>query len=372
VRAGTAAAPEPDGQVGGCADGLQAYAQSNTTSLVIFSVKTAAGNPQARLLSLEAVVDPDDDGSNIFWGWGAGANTVNLTNGMAAVRLEPNDYTVTLAGAPGSFTISVATNGMTYNAVDITTNLPGYLSASAGPATVIFPLLTMTGSAQTRSLGLAPIINPVKNGTNIIWGPALTATPTNGLATTHLEPNGYTVTMNGSKGALTIYVPTDGGTYNAASLPSTMPGTAPEFGWEPPTVRMIWTDANTTNSNLVGNLATFNATANKATVNQLIEEHPYEINSMTNLSALPALYGISISDENLSWLVTAGATNLIYLDISENLLSTNGVDAVLIGLTSNGQSNGTVWWASSRTNVTPSSAGAAARATLISRGWTLD
>ena len=210
---------------------VQAYAQSNTTSLVIFSVRTAAGSPQTRSLSLEAVVEPDDDGSNIFWGWGPGANTVPLTNGVAAVHLEPNDYTVTLAGAPGSFMITVPTNGMIYNAVNITTNLPGYLSASNGPATVIFPLLTMTGSAQTRMLGLAPIINPVQNGTNIVWGPALTATPTNGLATTHLEPNGYTVTMSGGKGALTIYVPTDGGTYNGASLPSTMPSpvTAPYY-----------------------------------------------------------------------------------------------------------------------------------------------
>ena len=202
---------------------VQAYAQSNTTSLVIFSVRTAAGSPQTRSLSLEAVVEPDDDGSNIFWGWGPNANTVNLTNGVGSVQLEPNSYTVTQAGAPGSFTITVPTNGMIYNAVDLTTNLAGYLSASAGPATVIFPLLTMTGSAQTRLLNLTPIINPVKNGTNIVWGPMLTATPTNGLATTHLEPNGYTVTMNGGRGALTIWVPTDGGSYNGAALPSTMP-----------------------------------------------------------------------------------------------------------------------------------------------------
>ena len=195
----------------------------STTSTVIFSVKTASGNPQTRPLSLEAVVDPDDDGSNIFWGWGPNANTVNLTNGVGSVQLEPNSYTVTQAGAPGSFTITVPTNGMIYNAVDLTTNLAGYLSASAGPATVIFPLLTMTGSAQTRLLNLTPIINPVKNGTNIVWGPMLTATPTNGLATTHLEPNGYTVTMNGGRGALTIWVPTDGGSYNGAALPSTMP-----------------------------------------------------------------------------------------------------------------------------------------------------
>ncbi|GEM_PF-2231712 len=205
-----------------------------TTSTVYFYLKTCAGQPQNRALTIEALIDPDEDGSNIFWGWGAG-NTFYPTNGVAAVELEPNDYQVTMASTPGVMSITVPTNGMTYNAVDLATDLSWYRSASNGPATVVFPLLTMTGGAQTKSLRLAPLRSPDRNGTNIVWGPALSCYPTNGLATAHMEPNGYQVTMNGWKGALTIYVPIDGGTYNAASLPSTMPtNSAPELAPPPP------------------------------------------------------------------------------------------------------------------------------------------
>lgn len=386
----------------------------STTSTVSFSLKTAAGNAQTRALTIEAVTDPDDDGANIFWGWGA-TNTFYPTNGVVVVELEPNDYQVTMASTPGVMSITVPTNGMSYNAADLATNLDWYLTASNGPATVVFPLLTMTGGAQTKSLTLAPLLNPVRNGTNIVWGPALLAYPTNGLATTHLEPNGYQVTMSGGKGALTIYVPTDGGTYNAAALPSVMPtnATAPGgFSWAPASSVVGW-KTNGASSYAYGDLATFQSTATCEAITYL--SLPANVTTVENPALLSALIGV-INDEGsvasfdvsgcsslrslsfgssaLTWLGLTGCTalellttegspvtnlvgfasctNVTYADVSGGALSSAQVNAILEGLSAAGKSNGYVKLSGQLpSGAPPTGDGTTAAATLGARGWSV-
>jgi len=131
----------------------------------------------------------------------------------------------TLAGCQGSIAFTVGTNLGVFNVLDLATNVPGYLGAMAGPATVVFQVRTLSGAAPTRSLTIAQVKpGPLTNGTNIVWGASLARSATNGLLTLPLEPQGYTADLSGGAvGELTFYVPTDGGTYNVASLPSVMP-----------------------------------------------------------------------------------------------------------------------------------------------------
>jgi len=197
---------------------------TNTTSTVVFSLRTMSGAFQGRELTISPNSLPEIEEMDIFWGPDV---TAWPSNGVCSVPLAPDSYTVSLAGAAGSFDINVLTNGMTYQAWQISTNLVSYPGGSNGPATVTFPVLSMTGSGAGRALSIAPIIDPVLDGTNICWGAPLSVTPTNGLATTKLEPNGFAVTVPGLEGEMVIYVPTDGGTYNAATLPSVMPTNSP-------------------------------------------------------------------------------------------------------------------------------------------------
>ena len=206
---------------------LPVLGQSNAyTSMVKFSLKTLDGSPQSRTLTIA----PDGDGPESYWNdlfWGP-ALTASPTNGMATVWLAPDDYVATLAGCQGSIAFTVGTNLGVFNVLDLATNVPGYLGAMAGPATVVFQLRTLSGAAPTRSLTISQVKpGPLTNGTNIVWGASLTRSATNGLGIVPLEPQGYTADLSGGAvGELTFYVPTDGGTYNVASLPSVMPTNA--------------------------------------------------------------------------------------------------------------------------------------------------
>jgi len=215
------------GLVIGLAAGFARPAQGQTnadgTATVVFALKTCTGNAQSRALLITALGEPEDYWAEIWWGTPI---TVFPTNGVVSVHLVPDDYAVEMVGAPGTMNMTVTSNG-TYSALSLSTNVPGYRSAASGPATVQFPLRTMTGGMQTRAVTMTALVMPFANGTNIVWGAAVSATPTNGLASTPLEPQGYRVELDQVGGAMVIYVPTDGGTYNASLLPDTMPSNVP-------------------------------------------------------------------------------------------------------------------------------------------------
>ncbi|MEN6533031.1 MAG: hypothetical protein ABFD89_05170 [Bryobacteraceae bacterium] len=254
---------------------------SNTTSTVTFSLRTLSGTAQNRALVLEAELNPDlDDGANIFWD---ATFEVHPTNGVATAQLEPNTYTVTMQGVAGDFAITVPTNGESYSALDLTTNLTAYRGASNGPAMVVFPLLTFRGAAQNKPITITALTNnPMRNGTNIVWGAPVEVYPTNGLASKPLEPTGYRVRMGNVPGSMTIWVPTDGGTYNAAALPSVMP--TPVFSWSPEDLVSTWTDKNGQTN---GDLETFNSIADLASVWEF--QPSLSITNLANAFALPAL-----------------------------------------------------------------------------------
>ena len=112
-------------------------------------------------------------------------------------------------------------------------------SFSAFPQTpqttpVLFDVATWSGTAQNRSLLIAPVNNWLTDNTNIFVGPALLAQPTNGSALVHLVPNDYQVQVQGVSGVITIRVPLSTNTLNASTLTTnltTYTWTSPAAPW---------------------------------------------------------------------------------------------------------------------------------------------
>lgn len=85
--------------------------------------------------------------------------------------------------------------------------------------TVYFNLKTMASVASGRAMTATPLVNPVSDGTNTYWSPALLQYPTNGVVNfSNMVPNTYTVTLAGAPGSLTLEVPWTNGYLNGALL----------------------------------------------------------------------------------------------------------------------------------------------------------
>ena len=129
---------------------------TNTTATVIFNLRTMAGLAQVRSLTLTPIYDPlaDEGDMNIFWGAPLTAYPTNPVAGVATLKLAPNGYTVTMTGAPGSFTIWVtdAMVGQTNYAPALSTNLlsVGYVpGASTNMAVVAGTNVTVVTNGAT-------------------------------------------------------------------------------------------------------------------------------------------------------------------------------------------------------------------------------
>jgi len=92
--------------------------------------------------------------------------------------------------------------------------------ALAGGATVQIQTVHFTGRTNNRPILITPVTAPAigAGGTNFVVGPSLTVQPTNGVVTTNLVTGYYRLAFDGLAGSLTIWVPDEAGTYNAAAL----------------------------------------------------------------------------------------------------------------------------------------------------------
>jgi len=92
--------------------------------------------------------------------------------------------------------------------------------ALAGGATVQIQTVHFTGRTNNRPILITPVTAPAigAGGTHFVVGPSLTVQPTNGVVTTNLVTGYYRLAFDGLAGSLTIWVPDEAGTYNAAAL----------------------------------------------------------------------------------------------------------------------------------------------------------
>ena len=131
--------------------GLEARAVStNGTAVVLLPLRTDAGVPSGRAITVSPVYNPLTDMTN--WNWGAplvfySTNTVaGWATNVAVMQLVPNQYTLSVAGVAGSATLTVATNnvGATNWAAVLTTNL---LTATWAGVTTITNTYVITNQA---------------------------------------------------------------------------------------------------------------------------------------------------------------------------------------------------------------------------------
>lgn len=128
---------------------------TNGTARIILPLRTDAGVPSGRAITVSPTYNPLTDMTN--WNWGAplvfySTNTVTgWSTNCAVMDLVPNQYTLSVSGVGGSATITVATNnvGATNWATALTTNL---LTATwAGVTTVVTNTYTITNQAAWSS-----------------------------------------------------------------------------------------------------------------------------------------------------------------------------------------------------------------------------
>ena len=105
------------------------------------------GTTNDTTITIRPVNNPVDFRSQIYWLPPAGIQ-LHTANGVATTNLIPNDYTVTIAGVPGSWRISVDDTNITLNAAEIgnlttyifTNRFPGVLQLLAGSNITLSPL----------------------------------------------------------------------------------------------------------------------------------------------------------------------------------------------------------------------------------------
>lgn len=97
-----------------CALALNAGAQT----AVLFPLAQMTGTTNDTTITIKPVNNPVKWNHTIAWFPTAGIQ-LKTTNGSATTNLIPNDYTVTIAGIPGSWRISVNDTNVTLNAADI-------------------------------------------------------------------------------------------------------------------------------------------------------------------------------------------------------------------------------------------------------------
>jgi hypothetical protein len=125
-----------------CSFALQSAAQT----AVLFPLAQMTGTTNDTTITIRPVNNPVNFNSQIFWLPPAGIQ-LRTTDGSATTNLIPNDYTVTIAGVPGSWRISVNDTNITLNAAEIGnlttytfTNLfPGVFQVIAGSNITVSP-----------------------------------------------------------------------------------------------------------------------------------------------------------------------------------------------------------------------------------------
>ena len=111
------------------------------TATVIMPLRTDSGLPSARALTAVPQYNPLTDATN--WDWSAqliyySTNTVpGWGTNVAVLKLTPNIYTLTLAGAPGQATLTITTNNVGQTNWAATLAM-GTLSLSAVGATPVY------------------------------------------------------------------------------------------------------------------------------------------------------------------------------------------------------------------------------------------
>ncbi|HXS67952.1 MAG TPA: hypothetical protein VN761_03860 [Candidatus Polarisedimenticolia bacterium] len=121
---------------------LAAFCVSENASAqtsVLFPLAQMTGTTNDTTITVRPINNPVNFHSQIYWLPPAGIQ-LRTTNGSATTNLIPNDYTVTIAGVPGSWRISVNDTNVTLNAAEIgnlttytfTNSLPGVFQLIAG------------------------------------------------------------------------------------------------------------------------------------------------------------------------------------------------------------------------------------------------
>lgn len=113
---------------------------------VLFPLAQMTGTTNDTTITIRPINNPVDFRSQIYWLPPTGIQ-LRTTNGAATTNLIPNDYTVTIAGVPGSWRISVADTNIILNAADIgnlttyifTNRFPGVLQLLAGSNITLSP-----------------------------------------------------------------------------------------------------------------------------------------------------------------------------------------------------------------------------------------
>ncbi len=121
---------------------LAAFCVSESASAqtsVLFPLAQMTGTTNDTTITIRPVNNPVNFHSQIYWLPPTGIQ-LRTTNGSATTNLIPNDYTITIAGVPGSWRISVNDTNITLNAAEIgnlttytfTNSLPGVFQLIAG------------------------------------------------------------------------------------------------------------------------------------------------------------------------------------------------------------------------------------------------
>jgi hypothetical protein len=172
-------------------------ARAQTT--VVFSLVQMTGATNDTMLTIRAVHNPVQWKGQAAW-FPPGGITLQTVNGAATTNLIPNDYTVSIAGVPGAWRISVADTNVTLNAALIgnlttysfTDPTPGVIQLLPGAGNIhVSPAngkgaVTLTADAVTNVVGtngLSSISgNTLLNNTNYDpFGSAAAATNALGL-----------------------------------------------------------------------------------------------------------------------------------------------------------------------------------------------
>jgi hypothetical protein len=102
---------------------------------------------------------------------------------------------------------------------------------------------------------------------------------------------------------------------------------------------------------------------------QLLDLDQCSISGVLDLSGFPAIYSIDVfGNEGLTSVIIADTQSIDNFNASSCALTETAVDDILVVLSNNGVSNGTVYLAGG-TNAIPSATGLAAKAVLEGNGW---
>ena len=147
---------------------------------VLFPLSQMTGTTNDTTLTVRPINNPVNFRSQIYWLPPAGIQ-LHTTNGSATTNLIPNDYTVTIAGVPGSWRISVSDTNVTLNAAEIgnlttyifTNSFPGVFQLIAGDNITLSPptgkgVVTISATGGEGEGGSATNAYRIQAGNNLI------------------------------------------------------------------------------------------------------------------------------------------------------------------------------------------------------------